>query len=243
MDLFKRDVFFQTVSDYKKYFNQQIFKKNSLEISNSTIIKVERKKIKNAIKEIKAFQNILEQPYDINNTLELLWFLHNRIDEINENIEYVDFEKIDFDPENQLNSENDNEKVIKSILTKRNYFIELLKDKELKLNEILNYLKEDNFYYIDTNNNNYFNNNGEELFDYIYYNYIKNCKSKEAELSFYYRKMEKDNFFTFNQTQFKNWYRVKYKDEKEYKFRGLSDVSNQSRVNNYQIAKNVCKKT
>lgn len=243
MDLFKRDVFFQTVSDYKKNFNQQIFKKNSLEISNSTIIKVERKKIKNAIKEIKAFQNILEQPYDINNTLELLWFLHNRIDEINENIEYVDFEKIDFDPENQLNGENDNEKVIKSILTKRNYFIELLKDKGLKLNEILNYLKEDNFYYVATNNNNYFNNNGEELFDYIYYNYIKNCKSKEAELSFYYRKMEKDNFFTFNQTQFKNWYRVKYKDEKEYKFRGLSDVSNQSRVNNYQTAKDVYKKT
>ena len=57
------------------------------------------------------------------------------------------------------------------------------------------------------------------------------------------KKMEKDNFFTFNQTQFKNWYRVKYKDEKEYKFRGLSDVSNQSRVNNYQTAKDVYKKT
>lgn len=243
MDLFKRDVFFQTINDYKNNLEQNILKKTSLDISSRSIIKVERKKIKNAFKEIKAFQNILEQPCDINNTLELLWFLHNRIDEINEDIEYVDFEKIDFDSENQLKSENGNEKIIKSILTKRNYFLELLKDKELKLIEILNYLKEDIHNNIDTNNNGFFNSNGEELFDYIYNHYIKNNKSKEAELSFYYRKMENDNFFTFNQTQFKEWYRLKYNDETDYKIRTLNNVTNTSRNRNYIMAKDVCKKT
>lgn len=82
---------------------------------------------------------------------------------------------------------------------------------------------------------NIFCNNGFELFEYLLEYYISKRRGKYEDISYFYRRLFKDNYIHQKPTPFKEWYNELFNEDIE-KIKTTKQSENENRIKHYQLS-------